>query len=83
MNDSVIEIIQPDDWHPHLRDGQLLNAVVEHSSRIFKRCVVMPNLSKPITNLSMAKQYKSQINIASIEQHSCNSELFALWFEKL
>ena len=66
MNKNLtISIIQPDDWHLHLRDDQLLNAVVGHSSRIFKRCVVMPNLSKPITNLSMAKQYKSRIKLTT------------------
>ena len=60
-----ISIIQPDDWHVHLRDKEILEVVVEHSSRIFKRCVAMPNLSKPITNFDMAKKYKKELELKS------------------
>ena len=49
MKKEEIEIIQPDDWHIHLREGDVLNIVSKFSSRINKRCIVMPNLNIPIT----------------------------------
>ena len=60
-----LSIIQPDDWHVHLREKEMLEIVVGHSSRIFKRCVAMPNLSNPITNFDMAKKYKKELELNS------------------
>ena len=31
MNEAMIEIIQPDDWHIHLRQGEILKTVSQHS----------------------------------------------------
>ena len=61
MKDLFIEIIQPDDWHIHLRHGEILTAVTKYSSRINNRCVVMPNLEIPITTAYLANQYKKEI----------------------
>ena len=61
MNSKKIKIIQPDDWHVHLREGQLLEAVAKYSSRIDRRCIVMPNLNDPITSLQQALNYKKII----------------------
>ena len=61
MNSKKIKIIQPDDWHVHLREGQLLEAVAKYSSRINRRCIVMPNLNEPITSLQEALNYKKII----------------------
>ena len=57
----MIEIIQPDDWHIHLRQGKILNAVSKYSSRINNRCIVMPNLDIPITTAYLANKYKNEI----------------------
>ena len=43
-----LEIIKPDDWHVHFREGSILKAVVPETSRHFARAIVMPNLSPPI-----------------------------------
>lgn len=43
MSDQI-SIIAPDDWHVHLRDGEMLNQVVAHTARRFQRAIVMPNL---------------------------------------
>ena len=59
---NSIEIIQPDDWHVHVREGEMLKAVIESSSRINNRCIVMPNLNKPITSVKMGVEYKKQIS---------------------
>ncbi len=60
-----IRIRQPDDWHLHLRDGSLMQAVVGQSARVFRRAVVMPNLSPPITSIEAAINYKEKINSAT------------------
>lgn len=55
------EIIQPDDWHVHFRDGEILNHVVKETSKYFARAIVMPNLDPPIINFKQAQNYKKKI----------------------
>ena len=59
-----IEIIKPDDWHVHFRDGEILKAVVPETTRHFARAIVMPNLVPPILNAKDAIQYKKRIKKA-------------------
>ncbi|KAK1568321.1 hypothetical protein Q3G72_023079 [Acer saccharum] len=54
-------ITQPDDWHLHLRDGDLLKSVVPHSASHFGRAIVMPNLKPPITTTAAAVVYRDSI----------------------
>ncbi|KAF7822977.1 dihydroorotase, mitochondrial isoform X1 [Senna tora] len=56
-----LTITQPDDWHLHLRDGDLLEAVIPHSARHFGRAIVMPNLKPPITSTAAAVAYRESI----------------------
>nr|XP_043606529.1 dihydroorotase, mitochondrial isoform X2 [Erigeron canadensis] len=56
-----LTIAQPDDWHLHLRDGELLEAVVSHSAKQFGRAIVMPNLRPPITTTAAAISYRESI----------------------
>ncbi|KVH96709.1 Amidohydrolase 1 [Cynara cardunculus var. scolymus] len=56
-----LSIAQPDDWHLHLRDGDLLEAVISHSSKQFGRAIVMPNLKPPITTTAAAAAYRKSI----------------------
>jgi dihydroorotase len=44
-----ITLRRPDDWHVHLRDGDMLAAVAPYTARQFARAIIMPNLSPPIT----------------------------------
>ena len=46
---------RPDDWHVHLRDGEMLKAVVGFTARQFARAIVMPNLVPPVTNIAAAE----------------------------
>tara|TARA_Y100000590_G_scaffold465918_1_gene639642 strand:+ start:228 stop:1259 length:1032 start_codon:yes stop_codon:yes gene_type:complete len=62
---KIISILQPDDWHLHLREGYMLDAVVQYSSKIFSRCIAMPNLTLPITSSKIAKDYKKEIQLKS------------------
>ncbi|CAN4105653.1 unnamed protein product [Withania somnifera] len=56
-----LSITRPDDWHLHLRDGDVLKAVVPHSAHHFGRAIVMPNLKPPITTTAAAVAYREAI----------------------
>ncbi|MCB1684169.1 MAG: dihydroorotase [Pseudomonadales bacterium] len=58
---ETISLIQPDDWHLHLRDGQGMKDVVAHSARQFARAIVMPNLKPPIVDTAQAGAYRQRI----------------------
>ena len=58
---NSIKIAQPDDWHVHLREDEMLEAVIDSSSRINHRCIVMPNLKNPITNMNLGLDYLKKI----------------------
>ncbi|AGA91025.1 dihydroorotase, homodimeric type [Thioflavicoccus mobilis 8321] len=58
---SEIVLTRPDDWHLHLRDGDLLAAVVGHTAERFARAIVMPNLRPPITSTAQALAYRERI----------------------
>ncbi|MDA7546220.1 dihydroorotase [Alphaproteobacteria bacterium] len=59
-----IEIIKPDDWHVHFRDGKILEAVVPETTRHFARAIIMPNLVPPILKGIDAVKYKKKIQNA-------------------
>ena len=56
-----ISLIQPDDWHCHLRDQSYLKRTVPDIAAQFGRAIVMPNLSPPITTVAQAKAYYDRI----------------------
>ncbi|MES2363849.1 MAG: dihydroorotase [Pseudomonadota bacterium] len=62
-----ITIRRPDDFHLHLRDGDMLASVVAHSARQFARAMVMPNLKPPVTTLEQGRAYRARI-LASLGQ---------------
>ena len=52
---------RPDDWHVHLRDGLMLQAVLPYTARLFARAIIMPNLPVPVTTAEHALAYKARI----------------------
>ena len=56
-----LTLTRPDDWHLHLRDGDLLADVVPHTARQFARAIVMPNLRPPVTTTEQAQAYRQRI----------------------
>lgn len=56
-----ITLRRPDDWHLHLRDGEMLSAVVGASAHRFGRALVMPNLVPPVVTAADARQYRARI----------------------
>jgi dihydroorotase len=62
---QTLTIRRPDDWHVHLRDGEMLKLVAPFTSRQFARAIVMPNLVPPITSLAAAADYRQRIRDAA------------------
>jgi dihydroorotase len=60
---DFLDIIQPDDWHLHLRDGEFLKTVVPHTAEHFARAVIMPNLKEPLTTTQSALAYQERIKM--------------------
>lgn len=58
---------RPDDLHLHVRDGDMLKAVVPFSAQTYRRSTIMPNTVPPITSTFMAADYKQRI-LDSVEQ---------------
>jgi len=58
---QVLKIRRPDDWHIHLRDGDMLKTVVPYTSEIYGRAIVMPNLVPPVTTVDAAIAYRQRI----------------------
>lgn len=62
---NSLTITRPDDWHLHLRDGDVLASVLPHTAKQFGRAIVMPNLKPPVTTTAQALAYRERI-LASI-----------------
>jgi dihydroorotase len=58
---DVLNLIRPDDWHLHLRDGAALQAVLPATAAQFARAIVMPNLRPPVTTAVQAVAYRERI----------------------
>jgi dihydroorotase len=58
---QTLTIRKPDDWHVHLRDGEMLWKVARYTARQFARAIVMPNLVPPITTVEAASAYRQRI----------------------
>lgn len=68
-NVSALDLIRPDDWHVHLRDGAMLAAVAHYTARQFARAIVMPNLDPPITTVAAASACREPIVAAVDPRH--------------
>ncbi len=62
-----ITLTRPDDWHLHVRDGDVLADVVPFSARRFGRAIIMPNLKPPVTTVDQAQAYRERILAAAPE----------------
>ena len=56
-----LTIRRPDDWHLHLRDGEMLKAVLPETTRHFARAIIMPNLVPPVVTAADAADYRDRI----------------------
>jgi dihydroorotase len=58
---TQIQLIQPDDWHLHIRDGEVMKDVLADTARQFARAIIMPNLKPPVTSVDLANAYRGRI----------------------
>ena len=65
MPKQMLTIRKPDDWHVHLRDGEMLRKVAPYTARQFARAIVMPNLVPPVTTPEAAAAYRDDITSAA------------------
>ena len=61
MASQTLTIRRPDDWHVHLRDGEMLQLVAPFTARQFARAIVMPNLVPPVATAALARAYRDRI----------------------
>lgn len=61
MSPTRLTLTRPDDWHLHLRDGDMLAAVLPDTARRFARAMVMPNLDPPVRTTDEARAYRERI----------------------
>jgi dihydroorotase len=56
-----IKLLQPDDWHLHVRSGEALKSVIGMTARQMGRAIIMPNLNPPVTSAKQAEKYRNEI----------------------
>ncbi|EKE74989.1 dihydroorotase [Gallaecimonas xiamenensis] len=56
-----LTLIRPDDWHLHLRDGDVLAHTVPATARQMGRAIIMPNLKPPVMDAAQALAYRDRI----------------------
>ena len=59
-----ITIRRPDDWHLHVRDGEMLKAVLPYSAKDFGRAILMPNLVPPVCTTQDGVDYRARVEAA-------------------
>ena len=65
---DTLTIRRPDDWHVHLRDGDMMRAVLPFTANVFGRAIVMPNLLSPVARAADAVAYRDRIVAALPER---------------
>lgn len=69
---------KPDDFHLHLRDGDILETVLPYTIKRFRRALVMPNLKPPITSIDEAAAYREKI-LAALPDRAAFTPLMTLY----
>lgn len=64
-----ITMVKPDDWHLHVRDGEMLRSVMGFTARHFGRAIIMPNLVPPVTTIAHGLAYRSRV-LAAVPEGS-------------
>jgi dihydroorotase len=59
-----ITIRKPDDWHLHVRDGEMLKAALPFTAKHFGRAILMPNLVPPVRTTADGVAYRERVMAA-------------------
>ncbi len=62
---KTLELPMPDDFHVHLRQGDLLKGYARTVAREFGRILVMPNTVPPISSAEAVENYRKEIQGAA------------------
>jgi len=73
-----LTITRPDDWHLHLRDGNVLEFTVPATARVMHRAIIMPNLQPPVMNAAQALEYRQRI-LAQAKEYPTFNPLMVLY----
>lgn len=73
-----LTLIQPDDWHLHVRNGGALRSVIGHTAKQFARAIIMPNLTPPVTTVEAALAYRHEI-LAALPDNTDFEPLMTLY----
>ena len=77
-----LEIRRPDDWHLHLRDGDMMAGVIGRSADHIGRAIIMPNLVPPVITSADARAYLARINALLPEGSSFQPQMTLYLTEK-
>ena len=55
-----LTIRKPDDWHLHVRDNEMMRAVLPYTARNFGRAILMPNLLPPVRTTAEGAAYRER-----------------------
>ena len=58
-NELIIK--RPDDWHLHLRDEDMMRAVLPYTAELYGRAIIMPNLRPPVRTVQDLEAYRQRI----------------------
>jgi dihydroorotase len=61
QGDQSITIRRPDDFHVHVRDGEMMKLVLPFTAKRFARAIIMPNLTPPVLTWQYAEAYRKEI----------------------
>ena len=75
---TEITIRRPDDWHLHLRDGDILRAVLPFTAELFGRAIVMQNLKPPVRTRAEIVSYRQRI-VSCLPQNHCFEPLMTIY----
>lgn len=75
---QTLTLRRPDDWHLHLRDGDMMRAVLPHTTAHFARAIIMPNLVPPVVTSADARAYRDRI-MAAVPQRDAFKPLMTLY----
>lgn len=64
---TTLRIRRPDDFHVHLRQGEMLRDVLPATALVFGRALVMPNTLPPVLTGDDARRYERVIREAALQ----------------
>jgi dihydroorotase len=73
-----LTIRKPDDWHLHVRDGEMLKAVMPFTAKHFGRAILMPNLVPPVRTAADGVAYRERV-MAALPAGSTFTPLMTLY----